>query len=105
MAMPFIQMALMPEVGGKDRQRIILTMMINIFDDVLGIKYGTLDDKNVKYPAATNQMHQAATDWTSQQLMTILDDLLAMNSSMTVNVNFQNIVESVTLKILKVAKS
>ena len=105
MAMPFIQMSIMPIVGNKDRQRVVLTMMINIFDDVLEMKYGTLSDDQSKFPSVNDQMHQAVTEWTSGQLMKMFDELLAMNDQMKVNVNFQNIIESTTLNILKIAKS
>lgn len=105
MAVPFIQMTIMPIVGSKDQQRVVLTMIISLFEDVLELKYGTLAKDDLKYPAIIDQMQKAATNWQSGQLITMLDEVLAMNNSMAVNVNFQGIVESMTLKILKIAKS
>lgn len=105
MAMPFIQMSLMPLINTKQRQRIVISMMLSLFDDVLEMKYGTLAEDRVKYPAVLEQTRQAASEWNNGQILRMLDELLNMNSSMAVNVNFQNIIESVTLKILEIGKS
>lgn len=105
MAMPFIQMSLMPLITNKDRQRIVISMMLSLFDDVLEMKYGTLADDWVKYPAILAQTKLAANQWNNDQLLTMLDELLDMNSRMAVNVNFQNIIEALTLKILAIGQS
>lgn len=105
MAMPFIQMSLMPLITNKERQRIVISMMISLFDDVLQMKYETLSADQVKYPGILEQTKQAATKWNNDQVLAMLDELLNMNSSMNVNVNFQNIIESVTLKILTISQS
>ncbi|MFT8907650.1 MAG: DNA polymerase III subunit delta' [Lentilactobacillus diolivorans] len=105
MAMPYIQMALMPLITSKERQRIIISMMISAFNDVLEVKYDTLSQDKIKYPAVIDQTRQAANEWTDKQLLSMLDELLDMNHSMMANVNFQNIVEAATLKVLTMAKS
>ncbi|GAA2973597.1 DNA polymerase III subunit delta' [Lentilactobacillus parakefiri] len=105
MAMPFIQMSLMPLITNKDRQRIVISMMLSLFDDVLEMKYGTLADDQVKYPAILAKTKLAADQWDNDKLLTMLDEVLDMNSRMAVNVNFQNIVEDLTLKILAIGQS
>ncbi|MFD1123989.1 DNA polymerase III subunit delta' [Lentilactobacillus raoultii] len=104
MAMPAIQMTLMPLITGKERQRVALSIMISIFDEVLEIKYHTLKKTAVKFPEIAADTQQAAQKWSSTQLMAMLGDLLETHRSMAVNVNFQNIIESVTLKMLAIVK-
>ncbi|MDH5107816.1 DNA polymerase III subunit delta' [Lentilactobacillus kefiri] len=105
MAMPFIQMSLMPLITNKDRQRIVISMMLSLFDDVLETKYGTLAEERVKYPSILEQTKLAASKWRNDQILKMLDELLDVNKSMAVNVNFQNIIEALTLKILEISKS
>lgn len=105
MAMPFIQMSLMPLITNKDRQRIVVSMMLSLFDDVLETKYGTLLEDRVKYPNILAETKQAAVEWNDDQILAMLDELLDMNSSMAVNVNFQNIIEAMTLKILAIGQA
>lgn len=105
MAMPFVQMSLMPLITNKDRQRIVISMMLSLFDDVLETKYGTLAEERVKYPSILEQTKLAASKWRNDQILKMLDELLDVNKSMAVNVNFQNIIEALTLKILEISKS
>ncbi len=104
-AMPYIQMAIMPLVTNRDRQRVILSMMVSIFDETLKAKYGTLQKADVKFPESQAEIQQAANKWTSDQLMGALDELLNTFRSMAVNVSFQNILESTTLRILGMVES
>mgnify|MGYP003023345290 FL=1 len=105
MAMPYIQMSLMPLATSKARQQVVLTMMITIFDEVLELKYGTLTQQNVKFPDIAAETRQAANEWSADQLMAMLDKLLDTSRSVMVNVSFQNIVESVTLEMLAIIKA
>lgn len=105
MAMPYIQMALMPLITNKERQQVALSMMIGVFDETLEIKYGTLKKDTTKFPDIISETKQAAQEWSSDQLMTMLEELLNTRGSLMVNVNFQNVIESVTLKMLTIVKS
>lgn len=95
----------MPLITNKDRQRIVISMMLSLFDDVLETKYGTLSSDRVKYPGILAETKQAAVEWNNDQILAMLDELLDMNGSMAVNVNFQNIIEALTLKILAIGQS
>lgn len=105
MAMPYIQMALMPLITNKERQQVALSMMIGVFDETLEIKYGTLKKDTTKFSDIISETKQAAQEWSSDQLMTMLEELLNTRGSLMVNVNFQNVIESVTLKMLTIVKS
>ena len=105
MAMPYIQMSLMPLITSRERQRVALSMMIDLFDEVLELKFDTLTKDAVKFPEIEAETNRAAQNWSSDQLMAMLDELLNTHGSMAVNVNFQNIIEAVTLKILTIMKS
>ncbi len=102
MAFPFIQMSLMPLINSRKQQTVVLSMMVRACQDMLNFKYQIASNENINFPMISDKIKEASSRLKQSDIVKILDTLLGLNMSLTVNVNFQNIIESATLKILDI---
>ncbi|UQS85060.1 DNA polymerase III subunit delta' [Apilactobacillus apisilvae] len=93
-----IQADLMPLVLDNKRREPIINMMIACFEDVLNSKY--LKSNQFNFPKNENSIIRLANNIQSQTLICILEIILNCNQQLSINISFQNILESITLKIM-----
>ncbi|KRM93433.1 DNA polymerase III subunit delta [Lentilactobacillus senioris DSM 24302 = JCM 17472] len=96
-----IQMKIMPLVTNREQQRLVLQLIVALWQETLLVKYGQVDVKEIKFQGAKQQLTQA-TSMSTEQLLLGLKKILNMKSMVDVNVSFQNMLESTTLSILAI---
>lgn len=100
-AFPQIQMKIMPLVTNRDQQHTVFQLIIALWQETLLVKYGQTKEQAIKFQSAKQQLKQAK-EMQTQQLLLGLNNILNMKSMVDVNVGFQNVLESTTLKILAI---
>ncbi|TPR39267.1 DNA polymerase III subunit delta' [Apilactobacillus micheneri] len=95
-----IQSNFMPLVIDKDHRAPVINMMIAIFEDVLNYKYLKLGQ--FSFPNNEKNIELLANKISSKTLVQILEIILGCNKQISINVSFQNILESITLKIMNI---
>lgn len=103
MAFPFIQTQLLGIINNRDEQRIVLAIMVQIFREPLMIKF-VGNSIQREFPQLTDSIDTAKDRLSASQLTDSIELLLMMNNSFNSNINFQNILEETTLKLLDIAK-
>ncbi|WP_268912798.1 DNA polymerase III subunit delta' [Lentilactobacillus sp. SPB1-3] len=103
MAFPFIQTHLLGIINNREEQRIVLAIMVQIFREPLMIKFMGNDIPR-EFPQFNDSVNAAKDNFSARQLTSSIELLLTMNNSFNGNMNFQNILEETTLKLLDIAK-
>ncbi|MEJ6400235.1 DNA polymerase III subunit delta' [Nicoliella lavandulae] len=101
-AFTMVQTDIMPLVNNRDGQRIVLDMLIEVWRDVLDVKFNAITDDDLKFPQISAQIHQIAFKIPKQQLLAIIELMLKNNGDLALNINFQNILEATTLRSLNI---
>lgn len=96
-----VQTGIIPVSNTKKQQKLIVEMLILIWQDTLNYKYQQ-NSNELKFGAVKDSIVNLSNRLTATQLLKIMELLLAINSKMMVNVNFQNIIEALTLEILTI---
>ncbi|WP_283678056.1 DNA polymerase III subunit delta' [Lentilactobacillus sp. Marseille-Q4993] len=102
MAFTFIQTDIMPVVNNRQQQQLVLAMMVEIFRDLMELRYGATDSDKLSFPGLVKVLTTQAERISSHQVIDNMNILLDTNTSFKGNMNFQNILESTTLKLLDV---
>jgi len=95
-----VQTELVPLASNRDRQRLVLDMVVQIWHDALRQQGGAIDPTQLAYPQAATVSHQVAQRLTTDQLLAIVALTLTTHGQLAGNLNFQNILEALTLEIL-----
>lgn len=103
MSFAFIQTKLLGIVTNREEQSVIIAMMVQIFSEPMELKY-LGNDVERKFPQISDSIDQATDKLSASQLTSSLELLLKMSSSLNGNINFQNILEETTLKLLDIVK-
>ena len=99
-AFPLVQMDLMPLVHKHRDREIVVEMLIQIWCDVLHVKFEDAGPDKLKFPQSYPAIKRVAARITTNQLVKIVDLTLENCVLLSWNVNFQNILEMTTLKTL-----
>ncbi|MHA8110719.1 DNA polymerase III subunit delta' [Lactobacillaceae bacterium Melli_B4] len=100
LAFTMVQTDIMPLINNRAEQRVVIDMMIEVWRDVLDVKFNAIEDADLKFPQISEQIHQIAFQIPKLKLLNIIELMLRNNSNLVVNVNFQNVLEASTLKAL-----
>ncbi|WP_105957052.1 DNA polymerase III subunit delta' [Apilactobacillus quenuiae] len=93
-----IQSNIIPLVIDKNHREPIINMMIAAFEDVLNYKYLKADQ--FSFPNNEKNIKTLASNISSITLVRVLELILGCNKQLSINVSFQNILESITLQIM-----
>lgn len=99
-AFPDVQIKLMPLVRNRDQQVILLQMLLRIWCDVLDLKYEDLKKSQIHFPDVYADLRQVAQQIPEKTLLAVINLMLENHQLLHQNINFQNILETQTLKIL-----
>ncbi|QBP18831.1 DNA polymerase III subunit delta' [Acetilactobacillus jinshanensis] len=100
MAYPLVQISIMPLIHNHHDREITAEMMIQIWCDVMNVKFENTPRQDLKFPQNYDEITKVAKRITTDQLLNIIDMTLETHQLLTENVNFQNILEMMTLKTL-----
>lgn len=95
-----VQTELVPLAPNRDRQRLLLDMVVQIWHDALRQQTATLPTAELAYPQAAKASAQVAQGLPTDRLLAIMTLTLATHGQLAGNMNFQNILEALTLEIL-----
>ncbi|MBW1605980.1 DNA polymerase III subunit delta' [Lactobacillus sp. Sy-1] len=99
-AFTMVQTDIMPLVNNQAAKRVVLDMLIEVWRDVLDVKFNAVDDHELNFPQITNQIHQIAFQIPKLKLLNIIELMLKNNSDLAANINFQSLLEASTLMAL-----
>ncbi|MGX6428944.1 DNA polymerase III subunit delta' [Levilactobacillus yonginensis] len=94
-----VQSELLPLALNRDRQGVLLDMLVQVWHDALRQQAGEAGDQ-LAFPQVAQASQQIAHQLTIDQLVTIMTLTLATRSQLAGNMNFQTILEALTLQIL-----
>lgn len=89
---------LVPLASDRKHQAVLLDIIVIIWQQTLNLKY--LDDTSVAFPQLQDTMVHTAGAVTETALLTVVEAALKMRGALAGNMNFQNIVETMTLETL-----
>lgn len=95
-----VQTELVPLATNRGRQGIVLDMVVQIWHDALRQQTGTVDATTLSYPQVAQTSHQVAQQLGVDRLVNVVTLTLATRSQLAGNLNFQAILEALTLRIL-----
>lgn len=100
-AFPMVQTRMMPLINNRQDRQIALNMLIQIWRDVMNVKFESIPRSKLSFPNAISKIKALAQRITAEQLLKIIDLMLNTQKLLNRNVNFQNILELTTLAALK----
>ncbi|WP_125583301.1 DNA polymerase III subunit delta' [Levilactobacillus cerevisiae] len=95
-----VQTDLVPLASNRDRQGVVLDMLVQAWHDALRQQTATVDQDALAYPQVAKASQQVAQRLSIDQLVAIMTLTLATRSQLAGNINFQAILEALTLQIL-----
>lgn len=95
-----VQTDLVPLAPNRDRQRLLLDMVIQVWHDALRQQAGSLPATDLAYPQVAQESARVAQALLTDQLLAIVALTLETHGQLAGNMNFQNILEALTLQIL-----
>ncbi|MCL0330303.1 DNA polymerase III subunit delta' [Apilactobacillus xinyiensis] len=95
-----IQIEIMPLITDKNSKQQIINMMLQIWRDMLSVKYLNFQKNEIDFVDDFNNIDSFVIEISSIKLISIIQIMLECNNKMSINLNFQNILESTTLEIL-----
>lgn len=95
-----VQTELVPLANNRDQQGLVLDMAVQAWHDVLRQQTQAVTDDHLAFPQVAKMSQQLAQRLSVDQLVTILTLTLATRGQLAGNLNFQGILEALTLKIL-----
>ncbi|KRN27420.1 holB protein [Lactobacillus selangorensis] len=100
-AFVLVQTQLMPAAKDKEQVPLVLQVLELVFRDLLNVRYNVTDD--LSFPAQQTQLKQWSQRLTTQQLVAMQMAVLEARKQRWYNVSLQNVLESLTLKLLQIA--
>ena len=98
-----VQTGLMPLASDRSRQAILLDVVVILWHDTLNLKY--LDNnQTIAFPKLRDVMVQTASQVDEVTLLRLVETALQTKSALASNMNFQNIMETMTLAGLDLLK-
>lgn len=101
-AFVLIQAQLMKLADNRARQQVLLDMIMMVWRDPLMLKNDST--ATINFNAASSAVAQAAQTFTNQQLTACCEETLATKRLLDQNVSFQNIVERLTILLIRILK-
>ncbi|KRO04540.1 DNA polymerase III subunit delta [Levilactobacillus paucivorans] len=95
-----VQTELVPLASNRDQQGLVLDMVVQAWHDVLRQQTQVVADSELAFPQVAKVSRELAQRLSVDQLVAILTLTLATRGQLTGNLNFQGILEALTLKIL-----
>ena len=95
-----VQTELVPLAATRDRQRLVLDMLVQIWHDALRQQTAALPSSDLAYPQVAQVSAQIAQRLPIDRLLAIMTLVLATHGQLAGNLNFQNILEALTLEIV-----
>ena len=96
-----VQTELVPLATNRERQGIVLDMLVAVWHDALRLQTTQLSNDQLAYPQAAKVSQRVATQLTTDQLVNVMTLCLGTRSQLAGNINFQTILEALTLRILE----
>ncbi|MFC6275355.1 DNA polymerase III subunit delta' [Levilactobacillus tangyuanensis] len=96
-----VQTELVPLATNRERQGIVLDMLVAVWHDALRLQTTVLANDQLAYPQVAQASQQVAQRLTTDQLVTVMTLCLGTRSQLNGNINFQTILEALTLQILE----
>ncbi|WP_204120092.1 DNA polymerase III subunit delta' [Levilactobacillus wangkuiensis] len=95
-----VQTDLVPLGSNRDRQGIVLDMVVQAWHDALRQQSGTVGPDDLAYPQVAQASREVGQRLSIDQLVAIMTLTLATRGQLAGNMNFQAILEALTLQIL-----
>lgn len=93
-----VQTQIMPFVKEKQQQELALTIILLAYQDLLAVHFG--QEKDLSFPKQRSTLTEWAQTQTGFRLRTALEQILLAQRHWQGNVNFQNVLETLTLQLL-----
>lgn len=93
-----VQTQIMPLVKERDQQELTLTIILLAYQDLLAVHFG--QEQDLSFPQQHTALAQWAQTQTGLRLRTALEQILMAQRHWQGNVNFQNVLETLTLQLL-----
>ena len=81
--------------------QLVLDLLVQVWHDALRQQTGTVPADQLAYPQVAQVSAQLAQRLPTDRLLTIMTRVLETHGQLAGNVNFQNILEALTLEILE----
>lgn len=95
-----VQTELVPLGSNRDRQGVVLDMVVQVWHDALRQQANTVDPADLAYPQVAQVSQRVAHQLSIDRLVNIMTETLATRGQLAGNLNFQAILEALTLQIL-----
>ncbi|QMU07104.1 DNA polymerase III subunit delta' [Levilactobacillus suantsaii] len=95
-----VQTELVPLATNRDRQGIVLDMLVEVWHDALLQQAGPVAKETLSYPQVATQSQQIAQQLSVDRLVAVVTLTLNTRQQLAGNLNFQAILETLTLQIL-----
>ncbi|UQS86998.1 DNA polymerase III subunit delta' [Nicoliella spurrieriana] len=100
-AFTMVQTDIVPLINNQAAKAITIDMLIEVWRDVLDVKFNAVADAELSFPQIKDQIHQIAFKIPKMQLLEIIELVLKNNGALAANLNFQTILETTTLRVLE----
>lgn len=95
-----VQTELVPLATNRDRQGVVLDMIVQVWHDALRQQAGEVSQDDLAYPQIAQTSREIAQRLSIDRLVQVVTLALATRGQLAGNVNFQAILEALTLQIL-----
>ena len=105
MAFVEVQTKLVKLASDRDKQQVLLDLITLIWRDALLIANGVDDPERLHFVSEQGQMQALTGQYSMSQLLTISQLTLEIRHLLSQNINFQNIVEQLTIRIVQTLRA
>lgn len=100
-----VQTKLVKLAGDRGKQQVLLDLITLIWRDALLVANGVTDPARLHFISEQGQMQALAGQYSMQQLLTVSQLTLEIRHLLGQNINFQNIVEQLTIRIVQTLRA
>lgn len=100
-----VQTRLLKLAGDRDKQQVLLDLITLIWRDTLLVANGVTSPDRLHFNSEQAQMQQLTERYSMTQLLTVSQLTLEIRHLLSQNINFQNVVEQLTIKIVQTLRA
>lgn len=100
-----VQTRLVKLASDRQHQQIILDLMTLIWRDTLMVATGINDEQRLHFNNIKTQLATVASRYTKKQLLAVSELTLAIRQMLEQNINFQNVAEQLTIRLVQVLRA
>ena len=100
-----VQTKLVKLASDREKQQVLLDLITLIWRDALLVANGVTDPERLHFINEQGQMQALAGQYSMQQLLAVSQLTLEIRHMLGQNINFQNIVEQLTIRIVQTLRA